>query len=323
MNSVMKLCIVIPAYNESSAIGATISEYRQTFPEARIVVVDNNSTDGTAEKARAALDPSRDLLVAEMRQGKGFAVKSGLSRVEADIYIMTDGDATYSADDARRLLDKMLARRCDMMVGDRVSGGAYAAQNTRAGHGWGNKLLTSVISSLAGQSYRDVLSGLRVMSRPFVAALDIRSSGFQLETEMNVVAAYLRADVVEEPIEYRQRGQDSHSKLNTIRDGIRILGFALTNWVAFAPMQPFSLLAALMASISALLGYRVVAGFFQTGWPYTTTATAAVSSGLVAILAVFFGIALRILGRNDRRREIAVFLEGKRQWNACLDAGRS
>ena len=181
-------------------------------------------------------------------------------------------------------------------------------------------MLTSVISRLAGQNFSDVLSGLRVMSRPFVSALDVRSSGFQLETEINVIAAYLRAEVLEVPITYRERGEDSQSKLNTIGDGIRILRFALMNWLSFTPMQPFLLLTAITSLTSVVLGYRVVAGFLETGWPYTTTAIAAVAAGLVAILALFFGLSLRILGTNERRREIAIFLEAKRQWNDGLDA---
>lgn len=316
----MKLCIIIPAYNEERSIAETVREYKAEFPEAFLVVIDNNSSDRTNAKAQEAIDSRRDILMLEPRQGKGNAVKSGLSRVDADCYIMTDGDATYPAADARRLLDMLLATRGDMIVGDHVSGGDYDQQNTRPGHAWGNRLLTGVISSLAGQSYRDVLSGLRIMSRPFVSALDVRSSGFQLETELNVVAAYLRAQVIESPISYRQRPMDSHSKLNTVEDGVRILNFALTNWIAFAPMQPFMLLGALMTAISALLGFRVIAGFLETGWPYSTTAIAAAASGLVAVLAVFHGVTLRILGRNERRREIALFLEEKRKWNNQLDA---
>ena len=315
----MNICIVIPAHNEEGAIGDTIREYRSAFPEARIVVVNNNSTDRTMENARAALDPAKDILLSETRQGKGAAVKTGLSRLNADIYVMTDGDLTYPADDARKLVTLLLEMRADMIVGDRVSGGAYSAQNTRMGHDWGNRLLTAVISSLAGQSYLDVLSGLRIMSRPFVAALDVRSSGFQLETELNVIAAYLRAQVIEVPISYRERPDDSHSKLDTLRDGMRIFGFAVTNWVAFAPMQCFLILAAISGSISLLLGYRAVAGFLETSWPFTTTATIASASGLVAILCLFFGISLRIMGRNARRQEIAFFLERKRKWNARLD----
>ena len=315
----LKIVVTIPAYNEEQAIVDTVNEYRRALPEARIAVVDNNSTDATAEKAREVLDPERDLLLTELRQGKGFAVKSAFSRLDADIYIMTDGDATYPAEDAKRLVDEMLKTRADMLVGDRISGGAYHEQNTRPGHGWGNRLLTAVISYFAGQRYTDVLSGLRVMSRSYVSTLDFRSSGFQLETELNIIAAYIKADVVEVPIQYRQRGEDSQSKLNTVRDGIKIVGFALTNWIAFAPLVPFMILAMLMAFVSGGLGYRVVMGFLGTGWPYTTTAVGAAAAGLVAVLALFLGFALKVLTRNSRRKEIARFLEAKRHWNAKLD----
>lgn len=316
----MKLCIVIPAYNEEKAISITINEYRKVFPEASIVVIDNNSDDDTSKEASSALSLDKDLLLTEFQQGKGYSVKTGLARLDSDIYIMTDGDATYPAEDARRMVDEMLKSRVDMLVGDRISGGGYAAQNSRIGHNLGNVFLTFVISKLTGKKYIDVLSGLRVMSRPFVSALDIRSSGFQLETEINVIAAYLRADVIETPISYRARPDESSSKLNTIKDGFKILGFALTNWIAFAPLQPFLLTAGIMILVSVLLGYRVIAGYLETGWPYTTTALGAAAFAIVAVLALFFGISLRILGRNDRRREIARFLEAKRVWNSRLDA---
>lgn len=313
------VCIVIPAYNEEASIEQTIADYKSAFPEARIVVVDNNSADSTSAVARRALNPSSDLLLFELRQGKGHAFKQGISRLIADIYVMTDGDSTYPADDARKLVDEMLATRSDMLVGDRVTGGGYARQNTRLGHSAGNRFLTSVISGLAGQRYQDVLSGLRVMSAPFVSALELRSSGFQLETELNVIAAYLRADVREIPITYKERGEGSVSKLNTIGDGIRILYFALTNWIAFAPMQAFSIFALMAFIIGGALGYRVIAGFLEYGWPYSTTAVAAATAGVVGVLALFNGLVLRILGRNDRRREIARFLEAKRAWNERLD----
>jgi glycosyltransferase involved in cell wall biosynthesis len=315
----MNLCIVIPAYNEEHAIARTVREYKDTFPEARIIVIDNNSRDNTAEVAREALDPETDLLLSEPRQGKGLAIKRGLSRIPADVYIMTDGDATYPASDARMLVDTLLDLRADMLVGDRVSCGAYQRQNARRGHGFGNKLLTGVISRLAGQRYSDVLSGLRVMPRHFVEVLDVRSQGFQLETEMNVIAAYLRADVVERPISYRKRPEESHSKLNTIRDGIRILYFSITNWIAFSPMRAFTLFAAFALLVASALAYRVITGFMEHGWPYTTTAVAGATAALSGVLALFTGITLHIIVRNDRRREIARFLAAKRRWNAKLD----
>jgi glycosyltransferase involved in cell wall biosynthesis len=316
----IQICIVIPAFNEERPIAGTIREYKEAFPEARMVVVDNNSTDGTRAVARGMLDAQKDVLLFERRQGKGYAVKTGLSRLVADVYVITDGDATYPAEDARRLLEKLLELRADMLVGDRVSGGTYDKQNVRSGHGWGNRLLTAVISRLSGERYSDVLSGLRVMSLPFVSALDVRSTGFQLETEMNVVASYLRADVIEMPIVYRRRVEGSHSKLNTVRDGFQILYFALTTWVAFAPMQAFSVFAAIALLVASGLGVRVIAGFMEHGWPYTTTAVAASAAGLSAILAFFIGLTIAVLGRNDRRRDIAQFLNAKRAWNAKLDA---
>jgi glycosyltransferase involved in cell wall biosynthesis len=316
----MNICIIIPAYNEEQSISATITEYSQVFPNARIVVVNNNSTDGTADKAREVLDPVRDLLITELRQGKGFAVKTAISRLDADIYIMTDADATYPACDAKLMVSEMLKTRADMLVGDRISGGAYREQNTRVGHSWGNQFLTTLISYFAGQRYNDVLSGLRIMSRPYVNIIDIRSSGFQLETELNVIAAYIKANVIEMPIQYRQRCSGSQSKLNTISDGLKILGFAFTNWLLFAPLQPFFILAILMGTFSGVLSYRVISGFLETGWPYTTTATAAVATSLIGVLSLFFGLTLNLLVANSRRKEVAEFLELKRLWNAKLDA---
>ena len=315
----MTTCIIIPAYNEEHAIAETICDYKKTFPKARVVVIDNNSTDATVMKAREFLDPHKDALLVEKRQGKGYAVKSALSRYIADIYILTDGDATYPAKNALNLFLELLKTRADMIVGDRLSDGAYHKQNTRVGHGWGNNVMSSLISYFAGHAYNDVFSGLRVMSRAFVSKLDVRSSGFQLETELNITAAYLNADVIEIPIQYCQRGHGSFSKLNTVRDGIKILGFAITNWISFKPLHPFLILTFFMSVISGLLSYRVVNGFLETGLPYTTSAVAAVSCGMIGVLALFFGLALQITNRNFRRREISSFLEAKRIWNAALD----
>jgi glycosyltransferase involved in cell wall biosynthesis len=141
----------MPAYNEAGAIASTVCDYKKTFPQATIVVIDNNSTDDTAPIAQSVLDNGRDLLLTEHRQGKGAAVKAGFSRVSADVYIMVDCDGTYPACDAARLLKILEGKRCDMVVGDRISGGAYAKQNTRMGHSYGNRLLTSFISFLGGR----------------------------------------------------------------------------------------------------------------------------------------------------------------------------
>lgn len=317
----IRTCVVIPAYNEELAIERTIDDYRAEFPEALIVVIDNNSSDQTRKLAAAKLESGGGCLLSETRQGKGAAIKAGLSRIDAEIYVMADGDGTYLAADARRLVDTMLRERCDMVVGDRISGGTYMAQNTRAGHSAGNKFLTKYISSLAGQRYADVLSGLRVMSRPFVSALDIRSSGFQLETELNIVAAYMRAKVVEMPIAYLRRPEGSESKLNTIRDGFHITWFAALNWIAFYPLSAFGILAVAALSISALLGTWVIYVFLSTGLlPYPSTALAAAVAGLVGLQSLFTGMSLRVTGRTARRRDVARMVEMRRTWNARLDS---
>lgn len=325
--AMIRVCILIPAYNEEAAIGATLREYGDAFPDAEILVIDNNSSDATreiaaAELARGRADGRMGRVVSELRQGKGYAVRHGLGLADADIYIMVDADLTYRASDARILLDRVIADRIDMAVGDRVSSGAYRLQNERAGHSIGNAVLTTVISQLAGRRYRDVLSGLRVMSRPFVNQLDVRSEGFQLETELNVLAAHLRASVVEIPIYYSARPVGSASKLRTFRDGARILAFAITNWVAFFPLQAFALVAAAAMLIALPLGLHVISAFIASNYttmPYPSSAVAAAALGVVAVQSIFAGLTLRILGRSQRRRDVGEFLEHKRQWNRRLD----
>jgi glycosyltransferase involved in cell wall biosynthesis len=314
------LCIVIPAYNEALTIANTVRAYKAEFPNAALVVVDNNSTDKTADAARGVLSEGCDFLLFERRQGKGAAVRKALGRIAADIYILADADATYAAEDAARLLARLERDRCDMVVGDRLSGGAYARQNARAGHSFGNGFLSWVVSLLAGQTYSDVLSGLRVLSRPFVNMLDVRSFGFQLEAELNLVAAYVRADVVEVPITYAQRPEGSQSKLHSIRDGFRIAGFALINWIAFFPLQSFGAVAAVALAIAAVLGFKIFAIYFELGaMPYSATAVAVAAAGLVAIQSLFAGLMLRIVTRANRRTEVARLLDMRREWNARLD----
>ena len=222
-----RVCIIIPVFNENETAANTVLDLKKHLPEADIVVVDNNSTDSTSDEVEKTLDPAKDLLVFEPLQGKGYAVKNGLSRIDADIYVIIDGDGTYSGKDARILTDLMISKRVDMVIGDRLSTGAYSRQNKRLGHLLGNSIMTKIISALSGRNYHDVFSGLRVMSRPFVQALEVRSPGFQLETELNVLAAYLKVSVWEVPIDYDARPLNSSSKLSTVKDGTKILSFAL------------------------------------------------------------------------------------------------
>tara|TARA_R110001606_G_scaffold128011_10_gene262462 strand:+ start:636 stop:1274 length:639 start_codon:yes stop_codon:yes gene_type:complete len=199
-----ELVIVVPAYNEEIALAKTMQEYMQEFPEATFIVVDNNSSDNTAEEAKSVLRPT-DFLLFEGEQGKGAAMRAGLARLDASIYLVTDADLTYPARDARAVVERLKAGRLDMVVGDRLSSGGYATQNRRFGHSAGNALLTFIISLFLKRRYNDVLSGLRAFSAPFLHSTTIRARGFQVETELNIAAAYLNAKVVEVPIQYGER----------------------------------------------------------------------------------------------------------------------
>ena len=315
----LKLCVVLPAFNEEASIKQTIQEYQNQFPASRIIVVDNNSTDKTWDIAVSELRSPKNLVVRERRQGKGHALRTAISRIDSDIYVIADADYTYHASDAVRLVNLMLEGRHDMVVGDRISGGAYSSQNHRLGHNVGNLLISRIISLLMAHKFNDVLSGLRVISRPFASTLEFGSSGFQIETELNISAAYINADVVETPIQYRQRPTNSVSKLHTVKDGLRIIQFAFASWFTFAPMQPFLICAFLFGTTSVYLAHRVISGFLATGMAYSTTAITGAALGLVAALAVFVGILLTIVGRTMRKTQIALFLERKRAWNRLVD----
>lgn len=316
--------IVIPAYNEELAIGSTIEDYIKHFPEASLVVVDNNSSDNSAAIIKKLLRPEKDFYLFEAQQGKGFAIKRGLSRLDAEVFIMTDGDLTYRAEDAKRLYELMHENRMDMVVGDRLASGGYKKQNERSGHTFGNWFLSKAISMFAGRPYNDVLSGLRIMSKPFVGMLNIESKGFSLETELNIAAAYLKAEVVEEPIDYAARPDGSDSKLNTLVDGSKILYFAFINWIAFAPMQFFTALSAVSLLGSSFIGLVLLDLYVKEG-AVTATATAvlAASLGIVGLASFFIGLMLTILLSASRRQTISMFSRSKRRWNMRLDQKQS
>lgn len=310
------IAVIMPAYNESLAIADTIKDYQDAFPEATVVVIDNNSSDETSSIARSHLRKEKDLLLFEGRQGKGNAVRKGVSAVNSRVYIFTDADMTYPAQDARRLYEAFQHKQSDMIIGDRLSSGGYDAHNKRPGHGIGNKMLSLIISWLSGRRYKDVLSGLRIISRPFIDKCDFKGEGFQIETELNVLAAYLRANVEEYPITYGERPEGSASKLDTIRDGIKIIVFALLKWVSFAPLQPLSILAITALLAASFFGYIVLSDFVASGLTivnHPSSAVAAAALALFGFQCLFAGIILDTIGGNQRRRDVADFLASKRE----------
>jgi glycosyltransferase involved in cell wall biosynthesis len=280
----MKVAVLIPCYNEEKAISIVVRDFRAALPDAEIYVYDNNSRDRTIEVARAA----GAFVRSEPLQGKGNVVRRMFADIEADIYIMVDGDGTYDAPSASRMIDRLQTD----------AEGAF-----RAGHHFGNKLLTGTVSRIFGDRFDDMLSGYRVFSRRFVKSFPAVSSGFETETELAVHALSLRLPVAEIETPYGARPEGSVSKLNTYRDGIRISWMILQLFREERPMAFFTLLFAALLLVSVGLGVPVVIEFMETGLvPRLPTALLSTGVMLLAFLSLVAGFVLDNVTRG--RREI-------------------
>lgn len=249
MNS-SDIAVIIPCCNEAPTIAKVVDDFHRELPEATIYVYDNNSTDGTTQIARE----HGASVKFEPRQGKGNVCRQMFRDIEADCYLMVDGDDTYPAESARALCDPILAGEADMTVGDRLSNGTYAEENKRAFHGFGNNLVRSMIKWIYGYSFDDVMTGYRAMSKPFVKTFPVLSEGFQIETELSIHAVDHRWRIKDVPIEYRDRPAGSESKLNTVSDGIRVIAMIGTLFKDYRPLKFFSLVALIFAVIGLILG---------------------------------------------------------------------
>jgi len=292
------VAVILPCYNEEAAIGATVARFRSALPDARIYVFDNNSADRTAEVARAA----GAIVRTERMQGKGHVVRRMFSDVEADIYVMADGDATYDAAAAPELIRLMLDERLDMVVGARRSEVEAAY---RRGHRFGNKLLTGILARLFGRTFSDILSGYRVFSRRFVKSFPVLSAGFEIETEISIHALELHMPVGEVVTHYSARPDGSISKLSTYRDGFRILWTIGTLFRLEKPTLFFGLIGALLALLA--IGLAVPLGFtyLETGLvPRLPTALLSTGLMILAVLNWFCGLILAtvVRGRQEVRR---------------------
>jgi glycosyltransferase involved in cell wall biosynthesis len=293
-----RVAILLPCYNEAAAIGQTIADFRAALPGATIYVYDNNSSDGTAEIARAAGAVVRT----ERMQGKGHVVRRMFADVEADIYVMADGDATYEAAAAPGLIALLREEQLDMVVGARKSEVEAAY---RPGHRLGNKLLTGMLAWLFGRTFTDILSGYRVFSRRFVKSFPVLSEGFEIETEISVHALELRMPVAERITAYAARPEGSESKLNTYRDGWRILMMILTLFRVEKPLAFFGLIGGVLAGLSIGLSIPLFLTYFETGLvPRFPTAILATGIMLLAFLNGFCGLILDtvVRGRREMRR---------------------
>jgi glycosyltransferase involved in cell wall biosynthesis len=293
-----RVAILLPCFNEAAAIGQTIADFRAALPGATIYVYDNNSSDDTAEIARAAGAVVRT----ERMQGKGHVVRRMFADVDADIYVMADGDATYEAAAAPGLIALLRDEQLDMVVGARKSEVEAAY---RPGHRLGNKLLTGMLAWLFGRTFTDILSGYRVFSRRFVKSFPVLSEGFEIETEISVHALELRMPVAERVTAYAARPEGSESKLNTYRDGWRILMMIVTLFRVEKPLAFFGLIGGALAGVSIGLSIPLFLTYFETGLvPRFPTAILATGIMLLAFLNGFCGLILDtvVRGRREMRR---------------------
>ena len=293
-----RVAVLLPCYNEAAAIAQTVADFRAALPDAAIYVYDNNSTDRTAEIAAAA----GAIVRTERMQDKGNVVRRMFADVEADIYVMADGDATYEAAAAPGLIDLLVSDQLDMVVGARKSEVEAAY---RRGHRLGNAMLTGMLAWLFGRSFTDILSGYRVFSRRFVKSFPVLSEGFEIETEISVHALELRMPVAERITAYAARPEGSESKLSTYRDGWRILKTILMLFRIEKPMAFFGLIGAALALAAILLSIPLFLTYFQTGLvPRLPTAVLATGLMLVAFLSWVCGLILDtvVRGRREMRR---------------------
>jgi glycosyltransferase involved in cell wall biosynthesis len=301
----MNIAIVIPAYNEALTIAATIDDFASAAPECRIVVVDNNSGDETYVLAKQSLERigARGRVISEPRQGKSNAIRRAFSEIEADVYVMVDADCTYSASDLGRLMEPVLAGEADMTVGDRHSSGDYARENQRPFHTAGNDGVRKLINVLFSTQLKDILSGYRCFTAQFVKNFPILSSGFELETELTLHALESRFRIREVPVSYRDRPPGSFSKLNTYRDGLRVINaiFAILRYAR--PFRFFAVIAAIFFICGLAIGALPVLEFYRTS-RILHIPSAVLATGLMVCSAINMAIAV-ILDMVARESRIA------------------
>jgi glycosyltransferase involved in cell wall biosynthesis len=297
-----KIAVLVPCYNEAVAVAKVVKDFRATLPKATIFVFDNNSTDNTAAAARAAGAE----VFQERHQGKGFVVRRMFTDVEADIYVLVDGDATYDAPSAPIMIERLLKDRLDMVVGNRVEREQAAY---RTGHRAGNWLLTGFVAAVFGPTFNDMLSGYRVFSRRFVKSFPILSGGFEIETELTIHALELNLAAAEIDTPYYSRPIGSASKLNTWRDGLRILGTIINLYRAERPLVFFSGIGLALAFVSIGFAIPVFVTYVETGLvPRLPTAILSTGLMMLAALSAAVGLVLDTVTRGRRETKLLAYL---------------
>ncbi len=292
-----KIAVLIPCYNESKTIKKVVEDYKKVLPEADIYVYDNNSSDHTDEIARKA----GAIVRYEYRQGKGNVIRSMFKDIEADCYLMIDGDDTYPAENAREMCDLVLNKKVDMVIGDRLSS-TYFTENKRPFHNFGNRLVRGLINFLFESNVRDIMTGYRAFSYEFVKTFPVLSKGFEIETEMTIHALDKNFLLEEVKVGYRDRPAGSVSKLNTYRDGFRVLKTIGRLFKEYKPTIFFSLLSLLFLIISVGFGIPVFAEYFKTGLvPRYPTLIFSGFMLMIALVLFACGVILEVVVKKHRQ----------------------
>lgn len=294
-----KVAVLIPCYNEAVTIGKVVDDFKRVLPDADIYVYDNNSKDDTA----AIAEDHGAIVRTEPRQGKGNVVRQMFREIDADYYIMVDGDDTYPAEAAPRLLEPLMNDTADMTVGDRLSNGTYGEENDRAFHRFGNNLVRWLIKVIYGYAFDDVMTGYRAFNRIFVKTMPVLSEGFQIETELSIHAVDKRFRITDVPIDYRDRPEGSYSKLSTFGDGAKVLRAIASLFKDHKPMAFFGWLALILIVLGLIAGIPVIAEYFQTGLvPRFPTAILAIALVICGALSFTAGIILDTVAKTGRKQ---------------------
>lgn len=306
-----KIAVLIPCYNEALTVAKVVKDYKKALPNADIYVYDNNSSDGTDEIARRA----GAIVRYEYRQGKGNVIRSMFKDIDADCYLMIDGDDTYPAENAKEMCQYVLDGKADMVIGDRLSS-TYFTENKRAFHNFGNKLVRSLINHLFKSNIRDIMTGYRAFSYDFVKTFPVLSKGFEIENEMTIHAVYNNFKLIEIPVSYRDRPEGSVSKLNTYSDGVKVLMTIARLFKEYKPTIFFSFVGTILLILSLIFGIPVFSEFFKTGLvPRFPTLIFALILLIISILMYITGIILEVVAKKNKQIFELFLIRTKRDKN--------
>lgn len=299
-----KIVAMIPCFNEELTIAKVINDFKKYLPEAVIYVFDNNSTDKTSEIASA----NGAFVIKEKRQGKGYVIQGMFKKINADIYIMVDGDDTYDLSNIREAINLIKNDEADMVTGNRLKN--YSLKSFRPFHRFGNKLIRELVNKLFNANLKDIMTGYRIMNNSFVKGINIMSSGFEVETEMTIKALRYGYVIKEIDINYRERPEGSYSKLNTIKDGMRVLKTIFIIFRDYKPLIFFSILASFFLLISLLSGAVVIDEYIKTRYITHVPLTIFAAGSMILSMILFItGIILDLI--NKRIAELYNFIRNK------------